>query len=415
MKHGRRILFLTVDGLLQGLGYSQVVRVVEGLAKRGYQYDIGSLERPNDLERNEARSALEARLASVGVRWFFEPYDTSGSARTAASNLGRLVQLVAERTATNDYGLLHARSYLAAMPAMMALATRRVPYLFDVRGYWIDERIEEGRWFTNPVAEKVARAAEQAQFRAAAGVVTLTELQADDVRNGAFGPRRGRPVVAIPTCADYDEFQMCRGEAYRTVPPDVLSKLEGRLVLGFVGSLNRSYLSDEAARLARLVLHRRDDAFVLALGTQRTEYANLFARHGIPPDRFIVQPVDHREMPEWMSLIRWGILLLDSPRAKRGSMPTKLAEFFAAGVRPIQHGCNAEVSEWVQRAGSGYVLPDLTEAELVRAADFVCASRGDEDELRRRARGRTEGHFSLAAGVARYEDVLARAAPAIAR
>ncbi|HEX3597854.1 MAG TPA: glycosyltransferase, partial [Polyangiaceae bacterium] len=352
MKSGRRVLFLTVDGLLQGLGYSQVVRIVEGLAKNGYRYDIASLERPKDLERIDARAALEARLAAAGVRWFCEPYDTSGSARSAASNIGRLARLVARRTATDDYGLVHARSYLAAVPSVMALAMRRVPYLFDVRGYWIDERVEEGRWFTNPVALAVARAAEQAQFRAAAGVVTLTELQAGDLRNGAFGPQRGRPIVAIPTCADYDEFEMGRRESYRCVSADVLAKLEGRLVIGFVGSLNRSYLSEEAAKLARLVLDRRTDAFVLALGTQRTEYAGLFARHGIPADRFLVQPVDHREMPEWVSLIRWGILLLDSPFAKRGSMPTKLAEFFAAGVRPIQHGCNAEVSEWVQRAGS---------------------------------------------------------------
>ena len=38
-----RILYVTADGLLEPLGFSQVVRVVEGLVRRGLRYDILSL------------------------------------------------------------------------------------------------------------------------------------------------------------------------------------------------------------------------------------------------------------------------------------------------------------------------------------------------------------------------------------
>jgi glycosyltransferase involved in cell wall biosynthesis len=116
-------------------------------------------------------------------------------------------------------------------------------------------------------------------------------------------------------------------------------------------------------------------------------------------------------MPEWLSLVRWGLLLLDSPNAKRGSMPTKLAEFFAAGVRPLQHGCNTEVSDWVRIAGSGHVLPNVNEAELTRAAEFVCSAPEVDAELLLAARKRTEGHFSLTGGIERYVDILRRVMP----
>ena len=415
MTAGRRVLYLTADGLLQPLGYSQVVRVVEGLARRGFAYDIASLERPKDLARADVKDALEAQLAAVGVRWFPEAYDTVGGGRAASSNLGRLTWLALRRAATGDYALSHARSYFGGLPALAMIATRRIPFLFDARAYWVDERLEEGRWFTNPVALRAGRAVERRLFASAAAVVTLTELQADDVRGGAFGEAGNRPIEAIPTCADFDEFQIRRPETWRFVPADLRARLEGRLVIGFVGAMNRSYLSREAAQLARLVLDRRPDAFVVALSGQRTEYSELFARHGIGSDRSFIQPVDHRAMPEWLSLIRWGLLLLDSPRAKRGSMPTKLAEFFAAGVRPVQHGCNTEVSGWVTRAGSGYVLPDLTEMELTRAAEFVCAAGDVDVELLATARKKTEPHFSLAAGIERYARIIERLVPNVAR
>jgi glycosyltransferase involved in cell wall biosynthesis len=315
------------------------------------------------------------------------------------------------QVASGDYALSHARSHLGAVPALAGLAARRVPFLFDTRGRWIDERLEEGKWFTNPAALRMARALEHQMFRAAKAVVTLTELEADDVRGGAFGPAGNRPIMTIPTCADYDEFQIRRPDVWHFVPSDLRARLEGRLVIGFVGAMNRSYLSEEAARLARLVLDRRPEAFVLAVSGQRKEYSDLFARHGIAPDRSLIQPVEHRAMPEWLSLVRWGLLLLDSPNAKRGSMPTKLAEFFAAGVRPLQHGCNTEVSDWVRIAGSGHVLPNVNEAELTRAAEFVCSAPEVDAELLLAARKRTEGHFSLTGGIERYVDILRRVMP----
>lgn len=411
MTRGRRILFTTVDGILQPLGYSQVVRVAAGLARRGYEYDIVTLERPKDVARVEALEALHAELAALGIRWFPEPYDGSGGAKAAARNLGRLVARGLRQVATGDIALSHARSHLGAMPALAAHTVRRIPFIFDTRGRWIDERLEEGKWFTNPTAMRSARALERRMYGASVAVVTLTELEAGDVRSGAFGPAGHRPIVCIPTCADFDEFQIGGGEEWRFVPADLRARLEGRLVVAFVGAMNRSYLTEEGAKLARLILDRRADAFVVALTGQREEYSDLFSRHGIGKDRSLIAPVEHRAMPEWLSLVRWGVLLLESPPAKRGSMPTKLAEFFAAGVRPLQHGCNTEVSEWVRRAGSGYVLPDLGDAELRRAADFVCAAPPVDAELLLAARKATYAHFSLATGIERYVEILRQVMP----
>ena len=108
---------------------------------------------------------------------------------------------------------------------------------------------------------------------------------------------------------------------------------------------------------------------------------------------------------QWLPRLHWALLLLRSSFAKRGSMPTKLAEFFAAGVRPIQHGCNAEVSQWVRESGLGLVLEDLTESGLQRAAEQVARHEPSPGEVAR-ARERTRSHFGLEAGLSAYACIL---------
>src|SRR5690606_31353385 len=106
--------------------------------------------------------------------------------------------------------------------------------------------------------------------------------------------------------------------------------------------------------------------------------------------------------------IDWGLLLLKETPAKRASMPTKLGEFFASGVRPIQHGCNPDVRAWVERSGLGLVLEDLSDASLDAAADVIATSSPVTPEEREAVRRVTRPHFGLAEAIERYAALLTR-------
>jgi hypothetical protein len=404
-----RVHYLTADGLLEPLGYSQIVRVVEGLAARGWRYRITSLEKPRDLANEERVAAVRARLARAGVEWRWFPYEEGGGARAAARNEWVLAHAAIEAGRRREVTASHARSYHGAMAALAAKVASGVPYVFDTRSYWFDERLEEGRWFTSPLRLAVARGLEHQLFTQAAAVVTLTELQAEDVRSGKFGPPRGRPIVCITTSADFDDFRRRRAEMCTAVPTSLRSVMAGKTVVGIVGSINRSYLVEETLELATLVLERSPRAHLLVLSGQRAEYERRLQSLGVDLERVTVSRADHEAMPQWLSLMTWGLLLLqaNSP-AKRASMPTKLGEFLAAGVRPVQFGCNAEVAEWVRRTGSGVVLQDVT-SEALRAVADVMLERPVNDAELELARQRAAPHFSLAAAVERYDSMLSDA------
>lgn len=125
----------------------------------------------------------------------------------------------------------------------------------------------------------------------------------------------------------------------------------------------------------------------------------------------------------------WGFLLLRPDAAKAASMPAKLAEFFAAGVRPIHYGCNDEVGAWVRRGASGLSLSSVDGRCLDEAAAYIAADGPPPDAATppgprppadhvlatlEAARARTEAHFSIVSGATRYaqlfDAVLARQA-----
>jgi hypothetical protein len=397
----KHVLAITFDGVLQPIGYSQVARVVIGLARRGVPYALVSMERERDLADRAHVARVRARLDEAGVPWQPAPFAEGGGGGAMALNVARAFVAAARTARRVSPGVVHARAFAGAVVARALRVVHRCPYLLDVRAYWIDEQVEEGRRFRAPGAYRAAKALERDLVASAAGFVTLTALQADDVRSGVLGPPRGQPIEVIPPCADYDEFTL------DAAPPPELARFAGEAPLvAIIGALNRSYLLAESVRLARLVL-ARSAAKLVVLSAQAAAWGAVLDAGGVPRDRVLLTSVRHDRMPQWMPHLGSAILLLRSPFAKRASMPTKLAEFFASGVRPLQHGCNSEVSAWVRRAGSGLVLDDVSEPALEAAADVVASGAPDRAALRR-AREATRGHFSLESGLDRYQRILER-------
>ncbi len=401
------LLYVSFDGVLQPLGFSQVVRVIVALARHGFPYHLLSVERTRDIEDRANVEHVRSTLSRFGVGWTAIGVDLNGSAARSAEAFARMSASVLRIVRRSRIALVHARGYQSALVAEAAKRLTDIPYLFDARGCWIEERPE---WFSTPSSYAAGKFVERHLYRDAKAVVTLTALHAREVVDGAFGRRDATRVIVVPTCADYHEFGIsssrpAKPSSSTVVPLDIQRRLRDKNVIAIVGSLNRSYATDSALRLAGFACEASDTAHLLVLTQQREAYVDALSHTGMSPDRFTVASARHDEMPQWVHWIDWGILLLPDLAAKRGSMPTKLAEFFAAGVRPIVHGCNVEMMKWVRRAGSGFVLDSIDDSCVRMAAKRVVDTAPDAETIAR-ARDITAPHFGLQAGVERYATLL---------
>lgn len=399
------VLFLSLDGLLQPLGRSQIVAYVKGLSESGTPYVVVSAESQIDLEDSNKVLELRNELEESGVDWTLVPYSAGGSF-AAARNLARLGNAVSEHLAKGNVGLIHARSYIAATIALACKRRYGTPYIFDTRSYWPEEKRASGKWLVDPVSFAIAKRFERRLFMGAAGIVGLTKLSVDDFRDGLFGkPGPAVTAVTIPTATNGDTFTFDRSKTPPASGGHVMETLRDKLVIGYVGSLNASYHLGPSIELFKAIRARQPHAHFLGISSQQDLLSIALAEAGVSTQDSTVVTSSYQDMPKWLSCIDWGLLLLSDEWMKRASMPTKLAEFLATGVRPIQYGCNSEVGDWVERTGSGLRLPSLSKSALEEAATSIVGVPRDEATLRD-ARTRALEHFGLDVAIRSYGDLI---------
>ena len=139
--------------MLEPLGEAQVIAYVLGLSRLGYNYEIMSLEKEEDRDNHVSEATVRARLMAGGVVWTLLSYDGRGNLRIANTYRRAWVEL-RKRWKSGKVAIVHARSYVMGLLARQVAGQR---YIFDARGYWVDERKEAGRWFRLPLLYRLGK------------------------------------------------------------------------------------------------------------------------------------------------------------------------------------------------------------------------------------------------------------------
>jgi glycosyltransferase involved in cell wall biosynthesis len=350
------VLYVTYDGLLEPLGQSQVVTYVERLARRTAM-TVLSFEKPADLAHADAVQALAERLRAAGVEWRRLTYHKRPSLPATAWDVGqgiRAARAVRRRRGTT---VVHARGYV---PSLMARALKRshgVRFLFDMRGFWADEKVDGGHWSRQSLPYRLAKRWERVFFEEADAIVSLTEAGVKNFPSLGYRIAPETLVDVIPTCADLD--------AFAPGPHDpALARRLGlgeRLVIGYVGTLSNWYLRHETlAYLGRLV-RALPNACVLFV--TREDHAALRRdgeAAGIPAAAMVLAAADFRAMPAHIRLMRLGVFLIKPCFSKTGSAATRLAEFLGTGVPVVINDGIGDSGRIVRDHDVGIVLPAAT-------------------------------------------------------
>src|SRR5262249_45652331 len=144
------------------------------------------------------------RLETCGVRW--RPLRYRRQPRLASTFCDMLIGSIAIRQEALHLApeLIHCRGDIATMMAIWAHLPPSCRLLYDIRGFFSDERAESGSWRRGGILDNVIRRMEAANLRRADGIVVLTEHAVQTLRNR----RASLPALrVIPTCADLTIFR----------------------------------------------------------------------------------------------------------------------------------------------------------------------------------------------------------------
>jgi glycosyltransferase involved in cell wall biosynthesis len=279
-----------------------------------------------------------------------------------------------------------------------------VPFVFDMRGFWADERVDGRIWnLSNPLFRAVFAyfKRREAEFLAAAGqVISLTEegrrilLQR---RGGADGP----PIAVIPCCVDFDAFPPITRKD-RAAARKLLGIGAKATVAAYLGSWGSWYLTGEMLDFFTVQLERDPAATFLVVSREpRDRIVAEAASRGIPTDRMIVHPASRADVPKLVAAADYGLFFIMPVFSKKASSPTKMGEFLSLELPVVTNGGVGDVEGILAETGAGVVVRSFDSAGYRQALDALTALKPDMKRWRSAARR----WFDLATGVERYDAI----------
>lgn len=387
------VLYLSYDGMLEPLGQSQVLAYLELLAV-GQRIHLISFEKPADLADRQRLARLRARIAAAGIVWHPLTYHKRPSALATAWDIAAGIALGGWLVLRHRLAIVHARSYVAAV---MALAIKRLcgaRFVFDMRGFWADERVDGGLWPRGGRMYRIAKGFERRFLLGADHVVSLTQAAVREMRRFDYLAARQPPFSVIPTCADLARF----------CPPTPAPQRDG-FVLGYVGSAGTWYLFDQVAVVFARLHQRRPQARLLVVNRGEHDFIRAALRRaGVADAAVELTAAEHAEVPALLWRMDAGIFFIRQAFSKQASAPTKLAEFLGCGIPCLANAGVGDMAQMLRDERVGVAVEDFTAAAL----DAGLASLLDlcaDPATAARCRAAAQRHFSLDEGVARYRAV----------
>ncbi|MBW8312216.1 MAG: glycosyltransferase [Rhizobium sp.] len=387
------VLYLSYTGLLEPLGQSQVLAYQERLAA-DRPVHILSFERPADLADAEKLARVRARIAAAGIHWHPRVYHRRPSALATLWDIAVGAWTGRRLARRHGLGIVHARSYVASVMALAVRHATGARFLFDMRGFWADERVDGGLWPRGGVMYRLAKRFERRFLQTADHVVSLTQTGVDEMQRFDYLKAHRPPMTVIPTCADLLRFLPLGGQRDPV-----------RFTLGYVGSAGTWYVFEATARAFRHLLARRPEARLLVVN--RSEHALIRAHlqaAGVPDDRVELRAASHEEIPALMARMDATAFFIKPTFSKQASAPTKLAEFLGCGIPCLANAGVGDMAGILREDRVGVAVDGFDEARLAQGVDDLLALCEDPG-VRERCVASARRHFSLDEGVARYRAI----------
>jgi glycosyltransferase involved in cell wall biosynthesis len=268
--------------------------------------------------------------------------------------------------------------------ARWAGLSRGTRLLYDVRGFFSDERVETGSWRRGSVLDLAVRRMELANLQRADGVVALTRRAAETLRLR----RPSLPCIqVIPTCADVSVF--------RPLPPG--QKADFGLV--YSGSLGTWYMGDEMRAFSRSAA-----AAVPGRTLFLTPELDAARRLGPTADWAEIRSVEPGAVAEWLRRARALFFFIRPIPSKRASCPTKFAEGLASGLPVVCNRGIGDLDDVVEQERVGVLVDDFSEAAYLTSAQRLRHLLEDPG-LSGRCRRLAETRYSVELGVDAYRHV----------
>ncbi|MFN8437609.1 MAG: glycosyltransferase [Cytophagales bacterium] len=401
-----KILYLSYDGMTDPLGQSQVLPYLCELSKLGYEIHLISFEKKEAFANHEL--LIKKITDDAQIRWYPQSYTKFPPVVSTLQDIYQMLTLAKTLHKKHHFSLVHCRSYISAWVGLELKKHQNIPFLFDMRGFWADERVEGNIWnLKNPIYKIIYnyfKKKELEYITYSDAIVSLThaaktEIESWETLNNL--PLQNK-IVVIPCCADLNHFNS-KDPNLTSATRKNLGFTENDLVISYVGSIGTWYLIDEMFQLFKSIQKTYPNAkFLILTNHKKTEVEQYLSKAQISPETVTILAGKRAEMPLLISVSNISVFFVKPSFSKKASSPTKMGELMGCGIPLICNINVGDVEKIMHESEAGICISSFAAEsyeEIVRTIPQLLSL--DSNKIRSQA----EKFYSLQNGVDSYAKI----------
>jgi glycosyltransferase involved in cell wall biosynthesis len=354
------VLFISYDGMTDPLGQSQVLPYLAGLSKLGYQITLLSCEKPDRFAKH--RHIIDEIVKTNAIDWQPIPFTSQPPVLSKYYDLYQMQQKAENLYIQKKFSLVHCRSYVSAAVGLKLKKKFGVKFLFDMRGFWVDERVDGGAWnMKNPVfryAYTSYKRKEAEYIAQADAIISLTEAGKREMETWSSYTKA--PIQVIPCSADFELFQLVT-PTHRAQSRALLGIRQDALVISYLGSVGMWYMLDEMLELFTRIKRQHPGSIFLFITPEPAEaILEPAKKFNLTAADFVVRSATRKDVPVFTAASDINLFFIKQSYSKIASSPTKLGEILAMGLPVICNSRVGDVKEIVAKANAGIVIDTFT-------------------------------------------------------
>jgi glycosyltransferase involved in cell wall biosynthesis len=400
------VLYISYDGMTDPLGQSQVIPYLAGLSSKGYKITIISCEKKDKFEKQE--EYIFNLLNKSNISWLPVTYSPLPSILSKQLNLHRIKRKAKTACKNNKIQMVHCRSYMAALIGIELKQKFGIKFIFDMRGFWADERIDGNIWsFKNNLHKHIYNYFKKKEIDFLSNAdytISLTQNAKNEILSWKQFQKNIIPIQVIPCCADLKLFSENNIDKTRLQAlKNNLIITENDFIISYLGSIGTWYMLDEMLDFFKCLSEKKTNAkFLFITPDNENIIISKAASKNIPREKLIIYSATRNEVPLYLSISHISIYFIKPVFSKKASSPTKTAEIMGLGIPIITNSGIGDSDKIISDSNSGAIINNFTKDEYIDIIDQIdIITNIDKPKIIATARQ----YFSLEKGIELYEDV----------
>ena len=334
----KKVFYLSYDSLIEDISNSQILPYLKFFSKK-YKIDVFSFEKKNYLKKY---FLLKDNLLDYNINTYFSYYFKSKNLLYIFYLLKAIIY-INYKILTKKYEIIHIRSLMPCLFLMPSILFIKSNIIFDIRGFWIDEKVDRYGLKKNTYKYFFFKNLEKYIFNISKSIICLT-FHSQNIIINQYNISK-KKISVIPTCVDTNYFKSINQ-----------NKNTDFTKIVYLGTTKGAYdISKILLNFKSLISANKNYYLTVITKDDHSELNNKFIKANISNSFYKIISLDRNKLVNELSYNDIGIFYLNENFSIQASFPTKIAEFLSLGIPIICNNFNEDINFYINQYEVGII------------------------------------------------------------